>query len=82
MPIERRRITDAIKHGIDASQGFWEWEAAIAAGATLDELLKWEKIGGYPPLFKAMVMVWFERHRLFESHVEDAKAKAIKSKTK
>lgn len=81
--IQDRRITDSVKHGIQASQKFWEWEAAIAAGATLDELEKWERIGGgYSPIFKAMVFVWYERHRLLESHIEDAKAKAIKAKSK
>jgi hypothetical protein len=78
-PIEDHPLGEGINTGIAKSQHLMEWDAAIAAGATLGELYMWE-MAGYPSWFKAMVYVWYERHILGEAHVEDAKAKAIKSR--
>jgi hypothetical protein len=51
--------------------GYNEWEAIIAAGATLDELQKWDA-GGYPISFKAKVIAWYNLHKLVELHASDA----------
>ncbi len=67
--------------GISYSQLYAETDAAIAAGATLDELQKWYE-NGYPKWFKAMVVVWHTYHHLIEQHKEDAVAQASKSKGK
>jgi hypothetical protein len=77
-PIEQVGLKKAINTGIAKSQRLVEWDAAIAAGATLDELVKWED-GGYPTWFKAKVIVWHERKMLAENHTEDAKVQAMKS---
>jgi hypothetical protein len=76
-PIEEVSLKKAINTGLAKSQRLVEWDAAIAAGATLDELMKWED-GGYPPWFKALVMVWHERKILAENHAEEARADALK----
>lgn len=80
-PIEQYPLTGGVNPHIGMSQRLVEWNAAVAAGATLDELYKWEAMGedGYPSWFKARVMVWHERQMQYHSHVEDAKAKAIKN---
>lgn len=50
---------------------FGEWEAAIAAGATLSELERWDA-SGFPREFRARVLAWYELHGLIEAHVQDA----------
>jgi hypothetical protein len=59
--------------------GFAEWEAAIAAGATLDELYKWDS-GGYTRTFKSKVIAWHNMHSLVELHKSDAAERAAKRK--
>jgi len=60
--------------GISFSTGYGEWEAAIAAGATLEELEKWDR-GLYPVGFKAKVVAWYGLHSLIELHSNDAVAR-------
>lgn len=69
--------------GISYSMGYSEWEAAIAAGATLDELVKWDK-GLYPGNFKAKVVAWYNLHNTIELHANDAVARkqAMDAKSK
>lgn len=83
-PIDQVRLTEGVNPRINRSQKLVEWEAAIAAGATLEELYKWEQAGegGYPSWFKARVIVWHLRHQQYESHVAEAQVKAAKSKAK
>lgn len=83
-PIDEVQIKDGVDPKISRSQKLLEWEAAIAAGATLDELYKWETMGqeGYPSWFKARVLVWYQRHQQFESHSADAQHQAAKKKRK
>lgn len=50
---------------------FEGWEAAVAAGATLEELHKWYD-GGYPRKFMALVIQWNRSHQLVEAHKQDA----------
>jgi hypothetical protein len=47
------------------------WEAAIAAGATLDELARLED---YPKKFRAKLIAWHGFHKLTELHSQDAAA--------
>ncbi len=70
-PIENVHIRDSVDPHISFSMGFQEWEAAIAAGATLDELLKWDQ-RGYPKEFMAKVIAWYQNHTLVKAHLEDA----------
>lgn len=62
-------MRDSVDPHISYSVHFSEWEAAIAAGATLDELLHLEE---YPKKFRAKVMAWFGYHKLVELHAQDA----------
>lgn len=57
------------------------WEAAIAAGATLEEIDKIDR-GEFSPRFIAKLLAWHTAHRLVGSHTEDAVAKAAKAQAK
>jgi hypothetical protein len=48
-----------------------EWEAAVAAGASLDELFRLEE---YPKSFRARLIAWYSYHKLTELHAQDAAA--------
>jgi len=74
VPIRDAGVRFSVETGIAYGQGFSEFEAAIAAGATLDELLKWEQ-GLYPNQFKAKVVAWYNLHKLIELHANDAVAR-------
>ena len=56
---------------IGFSMNFLEWEAAVAAGATLDELFRWEQ-RKFPKPFMAKVIAWYTYHSLVKTHQEDA----------
>lgn len=60
--------------GIAYSTSYGEWEAAIAAGATLEELEKWDR-GLYSTKFKSKVLAWYGLHTLIELHANDAVAR-------
>lgn len=77
--IEDLRLKDPVNTGILFSAKFAEWEAVINAGATLDELYKWE-MGEYPPWFKARVLIWYERHILKEAHTAEAQVDKVNKK--
>jgi hypothetical protein len=68
------RVKNAIDSGIRYSLEFSGWEAAIAAGAGLDEMIKWAN-GEYPRAFMAKVIMWNELHRAVEMHIGDASQK-------
>lgn len=57
---------------------FSEWEACVAAGL---DLYKWDT-NVYPRQFKAKVVAFNNLRKLVEAHVEDAKDKALKKKSK
>jgi len=79
VPIDEYPVSGGIEVGIQHSISFALWEAAIAAGATLDELYRLEN-GAYSGTFMAKLLVWHKYSRLISNHIEDAKAKAIKTK--
>lgn len=56
-------------------------EAFIAAGATMDELLKYEE-GGYPAWFAAKIVAWYRGHALVEANKDDAVARKMKAERK
>jgi hypothetical protein len=64
-------LKESIKHGVTYTMGFAEWEAAVAAGATLSDLERWDA-GGFPREFKARVLAWHKLHGLIEAHVAAA----------
>ena len=80
-PIEEAPLTNKLNVKISRSAHLVEWDAAIAAGATLDELYKWEQ-GEYPGWFRALVIVWYERKNQYEAHVEAARAQHMERKSK
>jgi hypothetical protein len=57
------------------------WEAAIAAGATLDDLEKLDR-GGYQVDFQARLLAWHSIHNQVEMHRQDAVARAMERKQK
>lgn len=70
-PIDQARVKGAKSIPISYSKEFEAWSAAVAAGATLDELLKWDN-GGYPTWFMARVIIWHKYHEAIELHREAA----------
>ena len=68
-PIEDVSVRDAVNPHISYAVHFSEWEAAIAAGATLDELQRLEQ---YPKEFRAKLIAWHGYHRAVEMHSQDA----------
>jgi len=55
------------------------WEAAIAAGATLDELEKIDS-GEYTIKFQARLIAWHQKHKIVQMHEQDAVARAAERK--
>jgi len=55
------------------------WEAAIAAGATLDEL---NRLDDYPKSFLANLIAWHQKHRIVQMHEQDAAARATEKRSK
>jgi hypothetical protein len=55
------------------------WEAAIAAGATLDEL---QRLDDYPKPFLAKLIAWHQKHNIVRTHEQDAVARATEKRSK
>jgi hypothetical protein len=70
-----RHFTDA---GIKAGWRYHLWEAAIAAGATLEELQKLEDGQTFSQRFKANLIGWHRNHMEVEKHATDASIKKPK----
>jgi hypothetical protein len=68
-PIKDVHIRDAVDPNISYSVHFSEWEAAIAAGATLDEL---QRLDQYPKQFRAKLIAWHGFHNAVAMHSQDA----------
>ena len=79
IPIKEVYLKDAVNPGITASMRYTIWEAAIAAGATLDEL---KMIDEYPKRFLADLVAWHEAHKLVNLHGQSAAADAAKKRVK
>ena len=79
-PIEEVWVKDAINTGISfESITFPLWEAAIAAGATLDEL---SRLDDYSKRFQAKLIAWHQKHKIVQLHEQDARSKAMNKKGK
>ena len=76
LPIESVPIRNAVNSQIQYGFSFAEWEAMVAAGATLSEALAWERGEIFPPWFKARVIAWHRLRGLVQSHVHDAQNQA------
>ena len=72
-------VKGAVDPHIEYSIQFSIWEAATAAGATLDELVKIER-GEYPSWFLARLVAWHQLHGLVAMHREDAARPKTKGK--
>jgi hypothetical protein len=70
-------VREAVNPHITFSPHFSEFEAAVAAGATLDELMRLEE---YPKMFRAKLVAWFGYHKLLELHTQDAVNRRPKAK--
>ena len=57
------------------------WEAAIAAGASLDEMERLEQ-GHYSNAFLAKLVAWYNMSEAIHMHSEEAKSDAIKRQAK
>jgi hypothetical protein len=68
-PIEDARAKNAVDPHISFSVHYNEFDAAIAAGATLEELSMLET---YPKSFRAKLIAWHNFHKLIEMHSQDA----------
>lgn len=76
-PIEYAHVKGAKSVPISFSRDFDGWTAAISAGATLDELYKWDN-GEYPVWFMARVIVWHNAFEAIELHKQAAAAPRVK----
>jgi hypothetical protein len=78
------RIKDAADPHISYSISFSIWEAAVAAGAGLDEIYRLETgfapPNAYPKWFVARLIAWYKYHNLIIMHSDDAAAKKAASK--
>jgi hypothetical protein len=75
------RVRGAVDPDIQQSQSFAEWEAAVASGATLNELEKLEN-GGYSKTFRAKMLAWHKLHKAVEMHSEAEAVKAAERASK
>lgn len=57
------------------------WDAAITAGAGLDELVRLDE-GKYPKWFMVKLLAWKAMHDLVAMHSEDAVSRAIDRKSR
>jgi hypothetical protein len=80
IPIQHVRIKDSVDPGIQFGLSFAEWEAAVAAGATLDDLFEWDESNKFPVPFKEKVVAWYRLHKLVSMHSQDAVAQKSKRK--
>ncbi len=71
------RAKTAVDPHISYSTHYSEFDAAVAAGATLDELMRLEK---YPKSFRAKLVAWHGYHKLIELHAQDAASPKGKKK--
>lgn len=79
VPISDVHVTGGVDAGISYSPGYANLNAAIAAGASMDELLKWEQ-GEYPQWFMARVVVWHRHVAQIDAVVQNAIQKKAKKK--
>jgi len=74
-------VRHQLNPGIQYSLDFAKWEAAVAAGSTLEELKKMDD-NLYPKWFVARLVAWHELHNLIEMHMQDAQNTAMERMSK
>ena len=70
--LDRVGLPGAKSLGVEYGPTFELWEAAVAAGAGLDDLWRLD-MGHYPKWFKAKLIAWFRFHELLKLHRELAR---------
>lgn len=69
-----------VSPGVSYNMSYAEWEAAIACGATLAELMAWDDGHTFPARFKAKVLAFHQLSQRIASYVEDARVPKTKRK--
>lgn len=77
LPIREHPIKDSVNPNINFSMSYAVWDAAIAAGASLDELEALDS-GRYKPEFAAKLIAWHNMNNLIQNHAEDAMNRKVK----
>lgn len=72
-------VRDAIDPHITFTTHYSEWDAAVAAGATLDELLRLDE---YPKSFRAKLIAWHGYHKAIDMHAQDAVSQKMRRGSK
>lgn len=81
-PIESLAVKNPVRTGIVfGNLSFPLWEAAVAAGATLEELRRLHR-GLYRKDFVVSLLAWHEMHQTVALHIEDARAAAAERLSK
>lgn len=78
-PIGELEISGAVDAGIDYNMSYAVWDAAVSAGASLDELKSIDE-GKYPSWFLGKMIAWHIAHKQISSHSEDAVSTSVKGK--
>lgn len=75
-PIQDVHLRKSVRTGIEyGSVSYPLWDAAIAAGASLDELERLDE-GEYSIKMQAKLIAWHQLHQLVEAHKEEARIRA------
>ena len=81
-PIKDVGVVGSIDPHITYNQSFAEWDAVVGCGGTLSDLWRWDH-GGFPDRYwRAKVISFHQLKQQITLHVEDAKARAIKRKSR
>jgi len=78
-PIGELELSGGVDAGIKYNMSYAVWDAAIAAGASLDELRSIDE-GKYPSWFLGKMIAWNIAHKQISSHSEDAVSSSAKGK--
>jgi hypothetical protein len=74
-------VRGGVNPGISYSLYYEGVDAAIEAGATLEEVRKWVD-GEYDTRFMALIIAWNRTRKVISNHTEDAVATAMKRRGK
>jgi hypothetical protein len=78
-PIGNIELSGGIDAGINYNMSYAVWDAAIAAGATMDELKHIDE-GVYPSWFLGKLIAWHIASRQISTHKDDAVSASINKK--
>lgn len=81
-PIETVSLRHSVRTGVEFGNiSYPLWDAAIAAGATLEELQRLDD-GVYSSRFQAKLVAWHKLHQLIELHSHDAAMRKAEKEAK